>query len=68
MYSWRFFRLQASISKYFWRELQQRVSGIPTFIQLFKFLLETLVESFFTLFVSLEDASSFESVGQGRLL
>jgi hypothetical protein len=56
------------ISKYFWHELQQRLSGMPKSIQLFKFLLETLVESFFALFGSLEDASSLESVGRGRLL
>jgi hypothetical protein len=45
-------------------ELQQRVSGMPNFIQLFKFLLDTLVESFFALFGPLEDASSFKSVGR----
>ena len=68
MYSWRFFRLRASISKHLWHELQQRLSGMPNSIQLFKFLLETLVDSFFALFCSIEDASSFESVGRGRLL
>jgi hypothetical protein len=68
VYSWWFFRLRSSISKYFWQELQQRVSGMPNSIQLSKFLKDTLVESFFALFDQLEDASSFESVGRGRLL
>ncbi len=68
VFSWRFFRLQSLISTYFWHELQQRVSWMPNSIQLFKFLLETLVDSFFALFCSIEDASSFESVGWGRLL
>jgi hypothetical protein len=41
---------------------------MPNSIQLSKFLKDTLVESFFALFDQLEDASSFESVGRGRLL
>jgi hypothetical protein len=51
-----------------WHELQQRVSGMPNSIELSKFLLDTLVESFFALFDPLKDASSFESVGRGCLL
>jgi hypothetical protein len=39
-------------------ELQQRVSGMPNSIQFSKFLLDTLVESFFALFDPLEDTSS----------
>jgi hypothetical protein len=66
--SWRFLRLCASISKYFWPVLQQRVLGMPNYIQLFKFLMETLAEGFFALCGSLEDASAFESVGWGCLL
>jgi hypothetical protein len=60
------FRLRSPISKHFWHELQQRVvSGMPNSIQLFKFLIETLVEGFFALFGALEDPSSCNSVGRG---
>jgi hypothetical protein len=68
MYSWHFFHLQLPILTYFWHELQQSILGMPNSIQLFKFVLESLVKSFFALFGALDDASSFDSVSRGRLL
>jgi hypothetical protein len=40
VWSDRFFHLPSSISKYFWHELQQRVSGMPNSNQLLIFLIE----------------------------
>jgi hypothetical protein len=68
LYSHLFFLLCSSKSKYFWQELQQRLSGMPNSTQLLIHLKDILVISFCAFFGSVVDTSSNDSVGWERFL